>query len=33
MQSKFRRSDTTKYGKRHVPGQMNQTEAAYAEEE
>jgi len=28
---KFQRSDTTKYGKRHRPGEMNQTEAAYAE--
>lgn len=23
--------DNTKYGKRHIPGQMNQTESAYAE--
>lgn len=25
------RSDASKYGKRHIPGQMNQTESAYAE--
>lgn len=25
------RSDTSKYGKRHKPGEMNQTEASYAE--
>ena len=30
MQRFFKR-DNTKYGKRHVPGQMNQTESAYAE--
>jgi hypothetical protein len=28
---RFVRRDNTRYGKRHVPGQMNQTEAAYAE--
>lgn len=28
---RFMRGDTTKYGKRHKPGQMNQTESAYAE--
>ena len=28
---KFLRSDNTKYGKRHRPGEMNQTEAAYAD--
>jgi hypothetical protein len=28
--ARFRR-DSSKYGKRHTPGQMNQTEAAYAE--
>jgi hypothetical protein len=28
---RFRRSDNTRYGKRHVPGVMNQTESAYAE--
>jgi hypothetical protein len=26
----FRGRDNTKYGKRHVPGQMNRTEAEYA---
>lgn len=28
---RFVRRDNTRYGKRHVPGQMNLTEAAYAE--
>jgi hypothetical protein len=28
---KFRARDNSKYGKRHTPGVMNQTEAAYAE--
>lgn len=28
--TRFKR-DNTKYGKRHVPGQMNQTETAYAD--
>ncbi len=28
---KFVRRDNTKYGKRHKPGEMNQTEASYAE--
>lgn len=27
---KFMRGDNTRYGKRHVPGVMNQTETAYA---
>lgn len=28
---RFMRGDNTKYGKRHVPGQMNKTEQAYAD--
>ena len=28
---KFKGRDRTRYGKRHKPGEMNQTEAAYAE--
>lgn len=28
---RFRSGDRSKYGKRHKPGEMNQTEAAYAE--
>lgn len=28
--TRFMRGDNTKYGKRHVPGQMNKTEQAYA---
>jgi hypothetical protein len=28
---RFKGRDNTKYGKRHVPGQMNGTESAYAE--
>ncbi len=28
---KFMRKDNTRYGKRHKPGEMNQTESAYAE--
>lgn len=32
MRMRFRgRRDASKYGKRHRPGEMNQTEAAYAE--
>ena len=29
--NRFRARDSSKYGKRHKPGVMNQTEAAYAE--
>lgn len=29
---RFMRSDNTRYGKRHTPGQMNKTEEAYAEQ-
>ena len=31
MRLRFKRTDNTKYGKRHIPGQMNQTESAYAD--
>jgi hypothetical protein len=31
MRLQFRRSDNTRYGKRHKPGVMNKTEEAYAE--